>query len=45
MNAYMHEKEEREGKCYLKLVVPVVIRLGQALLPHVKNVEFQGTYL
>jgi len=29
----MHEKEEREGKYYLKVVVPVVVRLNQALLP------------
>ena len=25
MNAYMHEKEEREEKCYLKVVVLVVV--------------------
>ena len=29
----MHEKEEREGKCYLEMVVPLVVGLGQALLP------------
>jgi len=45
MNAYMHEKEEREGKYYLKMVVPMIVRLGQALLPNLSNIEFQGTHL
>ena len=31
-------KEEREGKYYLKVVVLVVVGLGQALLPNQDNV-------
>jgi len=34
----MYEKEEREGKCYFKVMVPVVVGLGQALLPNQDNV-------
>ena len=33
----MHEKEERERK-YLMVVIPVVVWLGQALLPNQDNV-------
>ena len=40
----MHEKEEREGKYYLKVVVPVVVGLGQALLPNQDNVVVHGTH-
>jgi len=41
----MHEKKEREKKYYLKVVIPVMVGLGQALLPNLSNVEFQGTHL
>jgi len=41
----MHEKEGREGKCYLKVVVPVVVGLGQVLLPNQDNVVVYGTHL
>ena len=34
----MQEKEEREGKCYLKVVVPMVVGLGQAFLSNQNNV-------
>ena len=34
----MHEKEEREGKYYFKVVVLVVVGLGQALLSNHDNV-------
>ena len=30
----MHEKEERKGKYYLKVMVPMGVRLGQSLLPN-----------
>ena len=36
----MHEKEEREEKYYLKVMVPVVVGLGQALLPDQDNEWF-----
>ena len=39
------EKEERERKCYIKVVVPVVIRLGQVLLPNQDNVVVHETHL
>ena len=38
----MHEKEEREENCYLKVVVPVVVGLGQALVLNQDNVVVQG---
>ena len=41
----MHEKEEKKEKCYLKMVVPVVVGWGQALLPNQNNVVIHGTYL
>jgi len=41
----MHEKEEREEKYYLKVVVPVVVGLGQALLPNQENVMVHETHL
>ena len=41
----MHEKEEREGKYYLMVVVPVVGWLGQALLPNQDNMVVHGTHL
>ena len=41
MNAYMHKKEEREGKCFLK----VAVGLGQALMPNLNYVDYQGTHL
>ena len=36
----MYEKEEREGKYYLMVVVLVVVELRQALLPNQDNVVF-----
>ena len=41
----MHEKEERERKCYLKVVVPMVLGLGQALLPNLNIMDYHGTNL
>jgi len=41
----MHEKEESEEKYYLKVVVPVVVRLDQALLPNQDNVVVHITHL
>ena len=37
------KKKEREGKYYLKVVVSVVVGLGQALLPSQGNVVAHGT--
>ena len=45
VNALMHEKKEREEKYYLKVMVPVVVGLGQALLPNQNNVMVHGTHL
>ena len=41
----VHEKEEREEKYYLKVVIPVVIGLDQALLSNQDNVVVSGTHL
>ena len=41
----MHEKEEWKGKCYLKVVVPVVVGLDQAFLSNQNIVDYQGTHL
>jgi len=41
----MHKKEEREGKYYLKVVVPVVVGLGQELLPNQDNMVVYETHL
>ena len=38
-------KKEMEWKCYYKVVVPVVVGLGQALLPNQDNVVVHGTPL
>jgi len=40
----MHEKEERKEKCYLKVVVPMVVGLDQVLLPNLSNMDFQRTH-
>ena len=37
------KKEENEGKYYLKVVIPVVIGLGQALLPNQDNMVVHRT--
>ena len=42
-NARMDEKEGNE-KCYLKVVVSVVVGLGQALLPNLNIMDYQGTH-
>ena len=41
----MYEKEESEGKYYLKVVVPVVVGLGQVLLLNQDNVVVHETHL
>ena len=40
MNAYMHKKEEREEKCYLKMMVPRVVGLNQVLLHNLNIVDY-----
>ena len=41
----MHEKEEKEGEYYLKVVVPEVVGLGQVLLPNQDNMVVHETHL
>jgi len=37
----MDEKEKKEAKCYFKVVVPVEVGLGQALLPNLNLVDIK----
>ena len=45
MNAYMYEKEIEKERCYLIVMVPMVVGLVQPLLPNLNHVVAHGTHL